>query len=1345
MRAPRPESYDLALQLATGNAKERSGLLEGLSGSAPRRLEGVLLAAYLVDTSSQVRQAVEGLLAQRSAEAQRARPHPGYLDGEAQRKQTAIWAQDLAIAPELLVGLASYTRGQDLLANLSLTDEPSSGGQEGSAEELLLALAGDAPGELLAALFRLPLNFSGRLGGLIRGLSARDQSAQSALLRALAASALAESGVVTDPEREAGVEAFELWGLGLLALQTERDLIAPEFGAFAKGGASFGQGVVTRQARSLLPATLTALEAPGRALYLELGPPARDVAIAADSYQADLEHPSAEVRRAAWALRIRHELSGAAELLEAISAAGSAEPGLAVELVRLLPAASLSRTQVQVLVGLLEHPRAALRSAVGSLLASDPRAATLAAGYLDPRAPSAPLAILAAQPPALASTSLHGYLEAERSADQARRAFEALLSPPSATWEAWPRWLRHEEPATRRAAREALLRLPTGDGAALAPLLDAHASLREDPGLMVACAWRFELPGHHSAAARLLLGTSVDDADAGRAIGLLIRYDDAEAWSLAWRFVVGVEGKAGSRVAREDALSALLTARPPVASGALTPEAAPWAPPETSPRALVGHALTALLGARDPSRVQLGLAWFRKGGSEPSGSLTERLEDLLWAGLNVALMSRRRRAWSAWWRRTLRGLLPRHWIRPPGRQRGRSARALLLAELLDHHTRVGARAVYPALLEPLLGAAFPVGAAAVRATVAALDTPLPRLLRDGRPGVAEEAVRVGHPDAVQLAIASELRAGVRDGHWSGDADAHARGLRWARLRPALSQVEVLEAALSGAPEAQRGAILDLLSELHGLPGGPRRVEAALERERREAVAERAEGRLRGVVLAAARIQDWVLVERSLPALAWSGQATRKVLREALREATERGHVLSAGALEPLLVHPLAEVRTLAISLLRKSGLARPWTLVRPTGPGVRLAGTEASKRLLGLCEDGYEASMLLSLELLLDHASGEVARRALKLINRQHQELATPVLLGHLGDPELRQQILTTFSTWAREALGGEGSLSEGGAEQLEDARRGLRARLAQLVEGPRGRVTELLPDSRASELPGERAAALLAIGRLALEEEREWVAEILAGNDPVLQRAACMAAANLATDARGASLTEGGAEASGVPLDALLEACARGREAPLRAAARAALVARVPLDADALDPWIVDEAPEVTLAALKALRERAGALGVLDLAPLLADRDPRVRAALLRALSEGPTGDPPVLSAALRDPVPEVRLEAVAVVAAWSCADALGGPLGELLSDPSVHVAGAALDLVGGQLGLAPADAGRGALRQPVASGALEGEDEEPEGEQEELEDEEEAANPIFGIGAPSADDESDEPGGAS
>ena len=361
--------------------------------------------------------------------------------------------------------------------------------------------------------------------------------------------------------------------------------------------------------------------------------------------------------------------------------------------------------------------------------------------------------------------------------------------------------------------------------------------------------------------------------------------------------------------------------------------------------------------------------------------------------------------------------------------------------------------------------------------------------------------------------------------------------------------------------------------------------------------------------------------------------------------------------------------------------------------------------------------MLLSVERFLDHPSGEVARRALKLLNRQRQELATPVLLGHLSDPELRQQILTTFSTWAREALGGAGGQGESGAEQLEDARRGLRTRLAQLVEGPRGRVLELLPEVRHSQLPGEQAAALLAIGRLGLDEERAFVQAVLAGEDPVLQRAACLAAAALPPTPAGPASGESAEPQEETPaLVDLLRTCARGREPALRAAARAALMAILPLEAEALDPWVVDDEPEVTLATLAACRQRAGVLEHLDLAPLLADRDPRVRAALLRALSESPPGEPAVLSGALRDPVPEVRLEAVGVVAAWSCADALAGPLGDLLSDPSLHVSAAVLDLVGAKLGLAPVDAARGALRQSVA-GALDDDllDEDGEGDGEE------------------------------
>ena len=1303
---PSRASYALIVALSEADAAARAALLAGAGAGAS---EGVLLAALLVDTSSQVRQRLEVALAARPAAALQARPHPGYLDGAGVRVQAKVWAADRAVAAELVAGLLGYERGRELLSELPLSVEPA-------LDDLLVEIGRSAPPQLLGPLLRLPLDLSGRLGTLLAELPERDATARRALLGGLARSTLAEGSVVRDGERSAGEELLVLWAEGLLALRAEGGLDAPSLEDFVRAGASFGRGALTRTAPPVAPATVAALSGLARALWLTLGPPAQATHPSPEAFRADIGHPSAEVRYAAWRLRLASELCDPAELVGAVEAAAQIEPGLAValsELIAQAPGLSLTRGDARRLVALLEHERVSVRRAVVATLAASPASAALAAACLDARSPRAPLRLLAAQAPSPASASLRAYLEVERTPELTAEALGALVQPPPATWEAWPRLLDHTSSPVRRAAQEALLRLPVSERGAMEPhLVGASASL------VVAVAWRFELPGQHAALEALLLAPEVSDLDARRGVELAIRYADPRAWALAWRFLVGRERThiGGGRRARREALELLLAAPPPAQREDASLPALTWAPAGVSPRELVARALVRLSGDRDPARVRLALRWLEAGGLVTSGAreLYESLGDLLWNTLGLVQAERGGRAFSAWWRRLARRVFSRRWVRPPARQRGRAARVQLLAALLDDATRRDARELYPALLVPLYGHSDPdLSRAAVRASVALLETPLPRLLAHEREQVVLEAIRVGHPDAVQAAIARELRAGLRE-----ERGGLTRGLRWAQLRPDPVQVEILGEALRQAGGEARAAIYRQLLLLASTPQARARVRAALEAEREAADLARHEGRLRGVVEAGVSCEDWELVERALPALAWAGETTRRALRDALAAATQRGHALAPAALEPLLRHPLGEVRTLAVSLLRKSGAPRPWALARSAGPGIELGSTEFSKRLLGLCEDGFEASMLLSLEALLSHPSGEVARRALKLINRQQQTLAAPVLLRHLDDPELRQPILTVFSTWARGGLvGGGDALEEGsalaGAEALEDARRALRARLALLSEGPRGRVIELLPQARAG-LWSEAVAGLLAVGRHGLEEERAWVAAALAHEDPVLRRAACLAARELAPDASEA----GGSR----PLDALLESCARAREAPLRASARAALVARLPQGAS-LEPWLSDESPEVTLAALRAYRERPESLagtgassapGAVDLRTHLASSDPRIRAAALRALSEGRPGDPVALEGVLRDPAPEVRREALRVVEAWGCSEATAAVLGELLSDPALAVAAAALDLVGLSLGLAP-QGETSPLRQP-AFAALGGGDED--GEEEALDE---------------------------
>ncbi|MGE4143220.1 MAG: hypothetical protein AB7N76_21480 [Planctomycetota bacterium] len=1274
--------FELGEALRGQNAEGRAGVLRALTDEQVVQLDATLLAVALVESSGVVRGVVSERLAARPAAARARRALPeGHIDLAGQEALTQRWAA----LPGFAEGLLAYDRGRELLGRVSCAGEV--------LEERLLELAREAPPDLLAALLRLPLDLGGRLASLLPYVPALAPRARETLAHALADAALSDAGVVIDAQRERGRAALALWLEGLVATIEEPELEAPELAAFVAGGAGFGQGVVTQTLAAPPDArTLAGLAPLARCIYLALGPPARRTLLERGPLALDVRSPHPDLRVVAWKLLLKHGLAEPSEVLDAALGPADApaqEPGLTVELLAALPPGGLGREQVLRLLGLLQHPRAAVRAAASALLARDPLAAALAASSIDPRAPEAPLAVLAAQPPALASASLTAYLEVERPDELAAAAFARLAFPPSPGWERWARWLTgpglaDEEgarAASRRAAREALLRLPPGEAPELPELLERVG----DDGLLVACAWRFELPTPHAPLERLLLSPELEDEQARRAIELLSRTGDLRAWLLLWRFVVG-EGRRrfGTRVTRLLALEALRAMRPPSEERAFSerdPEGwirAAWprwaGSGAIAPRRLPERALPLLLRDRDPEQVALALSWIDH--QPPARELLYEVEDLTWRALALVQRGAGARRLALGWRRCLRRLLPRRWVRPNGPgQRGRAGRARLLARLLEDLLRRGSRALQPDVVEPRHDHPRPeLAAAAARLLVALLQTPLQRLVELARPAVVEEAVRVGHPAQVEALIARKLTRALTVGR-SDELGPHlTAALRWLELRPATVHLPQLEALLGRARGARRAALLAALGALQRVEGGRAAVCALLRRELEAASEQRAEGRLRAALDAVERLRAWELVGGALPALAWAGDATRRRLRELLRAATDHGQRLEPRALEPLLQHPLVEVRTLAISLLRRSGAGGLWELVRPYGPGVRQRPTELSKRLLGICEDAFEASMVLTLEALLEHQNGEVARRALKLLNRREQELAAPTLLQRLDDPELRAPVLTTFSTWARRFL--PAGLAP---ELLEDQRRQLRARLTQLAEGQRAQVLALLDETRAAAIPYERVAALLAVGRLVLEEERAWVAGCLAEQDPMLQRAAALAA---------------GALAPGDDLDAPLRALAQAREPEVRAAARAALIARLDLSHLAeVDALLVDRAPEVTLAALAALRARPALLAEVTLTPLLGERDARVREAVLRALSERPAPEDELgvgaLAGALRDPVPDVRLEALAVVRAWEAVEPLAFAVGERLSDPSVHVSGAALELLGEHLG---ADLGGGA-----------------------------------------------------
>ncbi|MBX3469819.1 MAG: hypothetical protein KF878_23335 [Planctomycetes bacterium] len=414
---------------------------------------------------------------------------------------------------------------------------------------------------------------------------------------------------------------------------------------------------------------------------------------------------------------------------------------------------------------------------------------------------------------------------------------------------------------------------------------------------------------------------------------------------------------------------------------------------------------------------------------------------------------------------------------------------------------------------------------------------------------------------------------------------------------------------------------------------------------------------------------WSLVEPLLDGVTWAREPARAEVVAALRAAQEAGVVPAPRALAPLLRHPLWEVRTLALSLLRAGGRDL-WATARAAGPAPgRSLPTDFAKPFIGVCEDAWEEAMGLAVEALLAHPSGEVARRALKLLNRRERHVATLALLLRLDDPELRQAALTTLSTWAGPALGAGGGGGAAQAEALEAARRELRATVEALATAPRAAAEPLLEAALASPVVFVRAAALG--GRSA--GPRRARADVLAALDP--DPALALRRVDRGCPRRRPRRLA--APGGGRPRARAADAGARRR---VRAAARRALARRLP-------------APAAPARGRSPARAQCGWSRRADRPPGGAQRwrsgapgRPRpararwVLAALERRLRAAGGPPPPAhaLRGALGDPQPEVRQAALALVRAdadGTLAESLGPTLGEALADPSVHVSGAAIE----------------------------------------------------------------------
>jgi hypothetical protein len=1194
---------------ANENPVARAAAIDALQRDEAERLEPALFAVWLTDSSYEVRRAVESALHRRGEDARKERPIPDDTTKDA-------LAVELAEEEGFIALLAGSERGRDVLQHLPLERVP--------LEDLLLeeALRSEAP--VLAAILALPLDVSGRSASLLARTRELDRPRRDALVGALVNAALQSAGVTDGKERDRTRAAFVLWFEGLLE--------APEaatFETFVAAGAKVQTGVVALAAETPAASSMTALADLARTVYLALAQ--KDPILDRGALEADLASTHAELRAVAWRLLARDGLVTPGELL---AAAAREEPGVAVELLGSLPAAggaggrdaphaALPPAFAPELMGFLGSKRATVRRAAAKVLRENPVIAALASATLDPRAESAPLEVLAAQPALLGVPALVAYLEVDRPPAKLAAALARLARAPSLTWPRWPALLEHRSRRVRRAAQAALERLPLADGPAVASRI--IQILGDDPYAGLRLIEKFSLQGQEDAVTRVLLDEAVSDETAETAVRILGR---AGAWTALWRFVVGEKKKRyGSRGARRRALEALLALRPQPLEAKLFGQEEPRVPYS---RAEV-PALRALLEDQDPNQGALALLYVSEHGVPRELEL--ELGRFAARAFDMGVRSKSDRRRRACWTRLLRKLFR---IRPQGRT---GAAVKLLPSILEAARRF--RDISIAWTELLHHPSLEVRRSAVRLLMIKRSASLAELLPKLEAETALEAVRVAHPDEVEALVLDQLALALRGGR----AEL-APVVAWIEARPNARYVPLLVQLLRDP--IRKGAASEALFALMG--AGHRALVLAAIR-----TTPRTEEELAAALALIERLDAPELVPDLLPSLSWASEAARQKLVELARRAREKKIDLKTHALAPLLEHQVLDVRLLALSFLRATGAPGLWETVRVHAP--RTASTDFAKAFLGVLEDQYEDEMGLAIEGLLGHGNGEVARRALKLLSRREREIATLALLEHLEDEELRQPVLTAFATWATRFLGK--GLSP---ELLEDARREVRAKIMALATGTRATVLETL--ARPSTVSFVRAAALFAIGRQGLDERRGDVRAALAQNDPVIQRCAAFAAASLGGDDE---------------MDGLLRRLAAAREPEVRATARQALVKRLDpaKSRPELESILSDPAPEVRLAVVQACVERPAVLGAISLEAWIGDESPAVRLLVLKGLAKGPKKPASVLRPALGDTHPEMRQAALEVVLAWGALDEVKREVGDLLADPSIHVSGAALDVL--------------------------------------------------------------------
>ena len=1196
----------------------RASAIDALQRDEAERLEPALFAVWLTDTSYEVRRTVESALGRRGEDARKERPipdekAPGARGAEVRAKEKDALVIELAAEEGFIALLAGSERGRDVLQHLPLDRVP--------LEDLLLdeALRGEAA--TLAAILALPLDVSGRSASLLARTRELDRPRRDALVGALVNAALQAAGVTDGKERERTRAAFVLWFEGLLE--------APEavsFEAFVAAGAKVQTGVVALAAEPPAASSMTALADLARTVFLALA--RKEPILDRGALEADLASPHAELRAVAWRLLARDGLATTEELL---AAAAREEPGVTVEILGSLPE-GLAPAFAPELMGFLGAKRATVRRAAAEVLRKNPVIAALASATLDPRAESAPLEVLAAQPPLLGVPALVAYLEVDRPPAKLAAALDSLARAPSLTWPRWSALLEHRSRRVRRAAQAALERLPLADGPAVATRI--AQILGDAPYAGLRLIEKFSLPGQLEAVTRVLLDEAVSDETAEAAVGILARASDGTA---LWRFVVGEkknpstrEGgrmRYGSRRARRRALEALLALRPQPLEAKLFGQEEPRVPysrPEVP-------ALRALLEDQDSTQGALALLYVSEHGVPRELDL--ELGRFAARAFDMGVRSKPERRRRACWTRLVRKLFR---VRPQGRT---GAAVNLLPSILEAARRF--RDISIAWTELLHHPSLEVRRSAVRLLMMKRSASLAELLPKLEAETALEAVKVAHPDEVEALVLDQLALALR-----GARAELAPVVAWIEARPNARYVPLLVQLLRDP--ARRGAASEALFALMG--AGHRALVLDAIRS-----TPRTEEELAAALALIERLDALELVPDLLPSLSWASEGARQKLGELARRAREKKIDLRTEALAPLLEHQVLDVRLLALSFLRATGAPGLWETVRVHAP--RTGSTEFAKAFLGVLEDQYEDDMGLAIEGLLGHGNGEVARRALKLLSRREREIATLALLEHLEDEELRQPVLTAFATWATRFLGK--GLS---AELLEDARRDVRAKIMALATGTRATVLETL--ARPSTVSSVRAAALFAIGRQGLDERRGDVRAALAQNDPVIQRCAAFAAASLGADDE---------------VDGLLRRLAAAREPELRATARRALVARLdPVRSRSeLESLLSDPAPEVRLAVVQACIERPQVLAAISVEAWIGDESPAVRLLVLKGLAKGPKKPASVLRPALGDTHPEMRQAALEVVFAWGALDEVRREIGDLLADPSIHVSGAALDVL--------------------------------------------------------------------